>query len=98
LHTLDEIACSSVGGGGQDPKVTLAGGGLILGAVEVGKAAVVGGVTAGSAAGCGVLVVGGGIAAGGGFLIGTYIEEQTGIGATVGGCVGSALGYFGICW
>ena len=66
MRTLDEFACSSVGGGAQDPKVTLAGAGMILGALEVGKAVVAAGVTVVSVTGAGVAVTVGPVAAGGG--------------------------------
>ena len=76
MRTLDEFACSSVGGGAQDPKVTLAGAGMILGALEVGKAVVAAGVTVVSVTGAGVAVTVGPVAAGGGYLVGSYAEEQ----------------------
>ena len=78
MRTLDEFACSSVGGGNQDPKVTLAGAGMILGALEVGKAVVAAGVTVVSVTGAGVAVTVGSVAAGGGYIIGSYIEEKAG--------------------
>ena len=70
MRTLDEFACSSVGGGDQDPKVTAFGAALIAAAVEGGKFCVAAGSTAGG------LVFGAPAAGCGGYIIGTYGEQQ----------------------
>lgn len=111
MNTLETRDLGLVCGGAAkgDPTEGLCGAGLIIVGTKTAAVAASAGLATEvgtlvplaitCSAGTGAVAIGAGAVVGcGGYMVGTWIENETGIGSTVGGWVGTQLGNMGFWW